>query len=93
VDPNCELIFPNAFTPNGEGGNESFLALNRSLVVLQQYDFAVYNRYGEMLFQSFDVNNGWLGASCDVGTYYFTCRYSRAGRKVKMIKGDISLLR
>jgi gliding motility-associated-like protein len=93
VDPNCDLIFPNAFTPNGEGGNEAFLASNRSLVVLQQYELMVYNRYGEQVFQSNDVNAGWNGALCDVGTYYYVCRYIRAGNKQKVIKGDITLLR
>jgi len=92
----CNAFVPNAFTPNGDGNNDILLAkLNcpgSSNVV-----FSIYNRYGQQVFRSNDINTGWDGTQnnklCELGTYFYYLQYkNRTGEIVKK-KGDIILLR
>ncbi len=64
-----QLSVPNAFTPNPSGGNggsydasslsnEVFFARMGSV---SQFHMIVYNRWGELIFETFDVNVGWDG--------------------------------
>ncbi|MFT4682871.1 MAG: gliding motility-associated-like protein [Flavobacteriales bacterium] len=49
---------PNAFTPNGDGDNDFFFPIVPSFA---GYKFCIYNRWGELLFLTTDVNIGWDG--------------------------------
>lgn len=49
---------PNAFSPNGDGNNEFFTPV---LLACNLIDFTIYNRWGEVVFVSTDINNGWNG--------------------------------
>ncbi|HRE63385.1 MAG TPA: PKD domain-containing protein [Ferruginibacter sp.] len=54
-----EIYVPTAFSPNGDGRNDILKPL---LVGISSFEyFAVYNRYGEMVFKSSDPNRGWDG--------------------------------
>jgi gliding motility-associated-like protein len=55
---NC-LYIPNAFTPNNDGRNDTFKPVSKCN--LSFYRMFIYNRWGEKLFESDDVNNGWDG--------------------------------
>jgi gliding motility-associated-like protein len=50
---------PNAFTPNGDGLNDEFKLLNTSNFV--DFHLWIYNRRGEIVFDTRDVNQGWDG--------------------------------
>jgi gliding motility-associated-like protein len=55
-----ECIFiPNAFTPNGDGLNDTFRAYSRCPITY--YRMLIYNRWGELLFESHDIEEGWDG--------------------------------
>lgn len=58
-----ELIFyiPNTFTPDGDAHNDIFLPIFTSGFDPYDFHFAIYNRWGEMLFESFDPTFGWDG--------------------------------
>jgi gliding motility-associated-like protein len=56
---NCGVFVPNAFTPNGDGLNE--LALPIVTCLLQNYSFSVFNRWGEKVFESNEIGQGWDG--------------------------------
>ena len=58
-----EMIFyvPNAFTPDGDEYNNSFQPVFYSGFDDQTYSFRIYNRWGEMLYESHDPKVGWDG--------------------------------
>jgi gliding motility-associated-like protein len=63
-----ELIFPNVFTPNGDGQNEYFEIQNG-----QYYDntLSVFNRWGQKVFETTNYRNAWRGTDLPEGTYYY----------------------
>lgn len=54
-----ELYIPSAFTPNGDAKNEMLKVFPVGIKAFHY--FAVYNRWGELLFKTFDYNQGWDG--------------------------------
>lgn len=65
------IYVPNAFTPNGDGKNDILKAVTYGPVKF--IHFTIYNRYGEIVFTSTDINFGWNGTyngkRSDQGTY------------------------
>ena len=57
------IIFyiPNAFTPDGDEYNNVFKPVFESGYDPYDFHMAIYNRYGEMIFESYDVNGAWDG--------------------------------
>jgi len=56
---NPEVYIPNAFTPNGDGKNDILKPLGFGLQQLVY--FRIYNRYGQLVFQSNTLDAGWDG--------------------------------
>ena len=52
------LLIPDIFTPNGDGINDSFEVKS---YFLSSFKMLIYNRWGEVVFQSEDAANGWDG--------------------------------
>ncbi len=90
----CELVFPNAFTPNNDQLNDSFRALN--VHNLQGFHLEIYNRWGERIFESSDVKKGWDGTYRSIlqgtGNYIWICNYIRNNRSA-ILKGNVVLIR
>jgi len=59
---NCDtlLFVPNAFIPNGDGVNDVFRVVT-SLDGIVSFDMRIFNRWGEMVFESTDIHSGWNG--------------------------------
>jgi gliding motility-associated-like protein len=96
-----QLLIPNAFIPNQQGpgsrnalNNEVFLPLAQKVA---KFQMLVFNRWGELLFESLDQEVGWDGyfqgklCAQDVYIYRITVEYEN-GRAVTRT-GDINLLR
>jgi gliding motility-associated-like protein len=89
------FFIPNAFTPNGDGLNDIF----RPLVFgnIQQYKFAVYNRWGEIVFETTEPNAGWnggfKGATDKTSLFTWICSYKLDGQDRKAEKGTVVLIR
>lgn len=93
-----ELWIPNSFTPNNDGVNDVFLPKG---VEIENFEMLIFNRWGEHLFTSDNLETGWDGtfqgeiAKCDV--YYYLIRYTRTGRAGKVTdqvrNGWITLLK
>ena len=60
VDKNRNVYIPNIFTPDGDGVNNEFMPII-SGVMPESYEFLVFNRWGELIFQSQIVGQGWDG--------------------------------
>lgn len=58
------LYVPNAFTPNGDGINDLFKAVGAEI---EDFHLQIFDRWGELIFESFDIDVGWDGG---VGDHY-----------------------
>lgn len=56
--PAAALYIPNAFTPNGDGQNDTFGATGAGLT---EYSIQIFNRLGELIFESNDIKTQWDG--------------------------------
>jgi gliding motility-associated-like protein len=58
-----ELIYyiPNTMTPDGDKFNETFQPVFSAGVDIYSYSMYIYNRWGELLFESHDMKKGWDG--------------------------------
>ena len=86
---------PNSFTPNGDGINDCF-GIKRWGTGTTNVYLIIYNRYGQKVFESHDVNDCWdgnfKGRPADPGTYAYYVRAKTAcGELVK--KGNVLLIR
>lgn len=57
-EPVMDIYVPTAFTPNGDGINDVFRAKGNSI---REFQLWIYNRWGELIFYSEDINEPWLG--------------------------------
>jgi len=61
---------PNAFTPNGDGTNDIFLpVLTSGIDLTTDYEFSIFNRWGEQVFMTTDPLQGWDGFYPNIGTF------------------------
>jgi gliding motility-associated-like protein len=58
-----DLIFyvPNSFTPDGDQFNQVFVPIFSSGVDQSSYHLSIFDRWGELIFESYDLNVGWDG--------------------------------
>ncbi len=91
----CIDFMPNSFTPNNDGKNDKIgVGIDCTAT---EFGFAIYNRWGNMVFQTSDPTGKWdgkyKGEPCDMGTYgYYYQFVSPRGEEIKK-KGMIHLLR
>lgn len=92
--PRCAADVPNAFTPNGDTKNDVVYVKCGGLSDLT---FMIFNRYGDLIFQTTNQEEGWDGTSNgvkqepDVYTYYMHAVCEDGGLVEK--KGNITLIR
>lgn len=88
------IFVPNTFTPNDDGLND-VLYVRGSYV--DRLEFYVYNRWGELVFETRDKNIGWDGTykgellRTDVYGYYLKCICY--GQEEYFTRGNVTLLR
>jgi gliding motility-associated-like protein len=58
VNGNTEVFIPNAFTPNNDDLNSRFRVYGNGF---SDFHIMIFNRWGELLFESYDENQGWDG--------------------------------
>ena len=88
------IFIPNAFTPNDDGVNDVYYIPN---VKLKQFEFAVFDRWGNKVYQTFNPDFRWEGKSSgqtlSSGTYlYLLTGIGVNGERIKR-SGNISLVR
>ncbi|MVT08348.1 T9SS type B sorting domain-containing protein [Chitinophaga tropicalis] len=69
IPGDAALVFANAMSPNGDGKNEYFII--KGLEKYPPASLFVFNRWGNMVYQSAAYNNNWDGAGLSEGTYYY----------------------
>ena len=100
VTINEELIFyiPNAFTPDGDTYNQTFQPVFRSGFDPNDFTMLLFNRWGEVIFESHDAAVGWDGTfggnmvQDDVITWVIEFKIIRKDKHVRHT-GHVNILR
>ncbi len=93
--PCCDVFFPDAFTPNGDGKNDYFRPITQGNQQIKL--FTIVNRWGQVVYESVDARQGWdgrvNGQLQDMGTYMYMIRYVCANGRTYEKKGELILVR
>ncbi len=94
----CEdcITFPNAFVPVKGSANNIFRPLLKCPV--DEFSIRIYNRWGNLVYSSNDVNEGWEGRYnydwAPQGVYIYVVEYLAKDKKQKQhITGNVALIR
>jgi gliding motility-associated-like protein len=93
VIPILRFFMPNIFTPNDDGYNDSLLPYFNCPV--EDYHLRIFNRWGNLVFESFDQNQAWkfeFNDEIDPGVFVWIVNYVFDG-KAETQKGDVTLMR
>ena len=99
---NCpNYTLPNAFTPNGDGSNDLYTPYPYCFI--ESIELLVFNRWGQLVFQTKDPNINWNGENLKgkdlpSGTYFYTCkvyeqRVSGTVLAPELLRGYIDIIR
>ena len=84
------VVFPNAFSPGGDGLNDVFRPIVQ--IAPAAFHFQVFNRWGDVVFETTDPQQGWdgtfRGIDQEVGTYVY-----RATIDDRRLAGSVHLIR
>ena len=89
-----DIFVPDAFTPNGDGNNDVLFVRGRNIADL---DFKVFDRWGEVVFQTTDQAAGWDGAykgkPVDPAVYVYWLTVHCVDGQEFFTKGNVSVIR
>ena len=89
-----KVAFPNAFSPNGDGENDIFNFKSRYITAVIM---KIYNRWGELVFQTTDIDQGWdgniNGKPAPLGTYIHHSQLTDDMGVTFVKSGEIVLIR
>jgi gliding motility-associated-like protein len=92
----CNWWIPNAFSPDVTGLNEEFKPLG---VPIPQYEMIIFDRWGEVVFRTWNWDNGWDGTyqneKLPVGVYIYQIYGEATASKIKGLvkQGQVTLMR
>lgn len=93
--PCCDVFMPDAFTPNNDGKNDFYRILDIEKHTLVQFD--IYNRWGQLVFSTNDMNEHWDGRykskPQEPATYAYYLKYICNENEVVEKKGTFTLIR
>jgi gliding motility-associated-like protein len=99
VIPECldgKFFIPNAFSPNGDGNNDLF-KVRTTLINIQDFYLAVYDRWGNKIFETKDKTEGWdgtyNGAQLSPNVYGWYTEGICPGGEEFFLKGNVTLLK
>lgn len=93
----CMLGFyiPNAFTPNSDGKNDVFKPM--IFGNLKKYKFSIFNRWGQLIFQTSDLRKGWDGTLKNMpekmDVFVWQCIYELEGQQTESRQGTVMLVK
>lgn len=96
VSPESILDLPNAFSPGpGTGPNDGLHIIKKGIATLKF--FRIWNRWGQMIFETTDINQGWdgrfNGVPQPVGTYVYLIDAVTSTGKRFYKQGNVTLIR
>ncbi len=89
-----EIFVPSIFSPNGDGVNDNFKVHGRCLVKIQM---SVFDRWGNLVFYTDDVDDGWdgtyKGKEMNSGTFVYRLFVTSLYGETEELKGNVTLTR
>tara|TARA_B110000977_G_scaffold107622_1_gene140242 strand:- start:5598 stop:7607 length:2010 start_codon:yes stop_codon:yes gene_type:complete len=93
VKDDFTLYIPNSFTPNQDNTNDELIIYHNGIVNLE---WTIFNRWGEEIFYSDDLNSSWNGIHNNEivpnGSYPYKIRIKSTNGKIKEIFGHINVI-
>jgi len=94
------IYIPNSFTPDGDEHNNIFLPVFTSGYDPFNYELLIFNRWGQIIFESHDASVGWDGSYSGDGhvvqdgvyTYKIIYKVKRTDER-RLIVGHVALIR
>jgi gliding motility-associated-like protein len=99
IDDILSFYIPNAFTPDGDLFNDTFLPIFDAGLDIYDYHLIIFNRWGETVFESFNVAYGWDGTygssnTVEDGTYIWQIEYGvTMSDKKYVMNGHVTILK
>lgn len=94
VDATKRIYIPNAFSPNTDSRNDTWQVFTGNV---KYFHVQIYNRWGEQLFESYDINTGWdgryKGNLVSPGVYTYTLNLLYLDNDEIKQSGTITVLR
>lgn len=88
------FFIADIFSPNGDGMNDILYVRSSEA---EKLEFLVFDRWGKLLFESDDVNQGWdgtyKGRKAEEGVYFYSVKMTLISGEEVLEKGDITLIR
>ncbi|MBR4135308.1 MAG: gliding motility-associated C-terminal domain-containing protein, partial [Bacteroidales bacterium] len=88
-----ELWMPNSFTPDGDGLNDLFLPVFSYPDEVEEFEMAIYDRWGSVLFMTQEKDRGWDGAGVPDGVYVVHIRYKTKRQAPQDVTKSVVLMR
>lgn len=96
IKPNFMFYIPNAFTPNSDGRNDLFRPYGDG-VDWNTLSISIYDRWGELIFQSGSIDNPWdgtyKGSQVKIGVYVYRISIADTEGEVHTYDGKVHLIR
>lgn len=94
----CDPFIPSVFSPNGDGKNDVFRIVALKDCQLGGYAMDIYDRWGNQVFTTHSLSEGWdgtiKGVPAEIGTYMYVIRVeSGTNAVVHHEKGTVTLVR
>ena len=88
------IYVPNAFSPNDDGENDILYVRGE---VIEELQFSVYDRWGELVFNTKDINHGWNGVykgkKVDPAVFVYYLKATCINKAVFEKKGNITVVK
>ncbi len=95
IKPIFTIFIPNAFTPDGNGINDSFTAKGEEII---EFDMMIFDRWGELIYETKDIEKGWDGRAnngsdvSQLGVYVYKIQVRDFQHRYHNYTGPVTLL-
>ena len=86
-----DLNFPKAFSPNGDGKNDTWVVSN--LPKYPKNKVVIFNRWGSEVYKKDNYQNDWNGNKLEPGTYFYKVNVTMCDGADKVFTGYVTIFR